>query len=29
MMAGVRVTGGSARVRIMILRGKRWVNRQG
>lgn len=28
-MAGVRVTGGSARVRIMILRGKRWINRQG
>jgi type II secretory pathway pseudopilin PulG len=28
-MAGVRVTGGSARVRIMILRGRRWVNRQG
>ena len=28
-MAGVRVTGGSARVRIMILRGKRWVDRQG
>ena len=27
-MAGVRVTGGSARVRIMILRGKRWINRQ-
>jgi type II secretory pathway pseudopilin PulG len=28
-MAGVRVTGGSARVRIMMLRGKRWINRQG
>lgn len=28
-MAGVRVTGGSARVRIMILRGKRWIERQG
>jgi prepilin-type N-terminal cleavage/methylation domain-containing protein len=28
-MAGVRVTGGSARVRIMILRGKRWMDRQG
>jgi type II secretory pathway pseudopilin PulG len=28
-MAGVRVTGGSARVRIMILRGTRWVDRQG
>lgn len=28
-MAGVRVTGGSARVRIMILRGKRWFDRQG
>lgn len=28
-MAGVRVTGGSARVRIMILRGKRWILRQG
>lgn len=28
-MAGVRVTGGSARVRIMILRGKRWIDRQG
>ena len=28
-MAGVRVTPGSARVRIMILRGKRWVDRQG
>lgn len=27
-MAGVRVTGGSARVRIMILRGKRWIDRQ-
>lgn len=26
-MAGVRVTGGSARVRIMILRGKRWMDR--
>jgi len=26
-MAGVRVTGGSARVRIMILRGKRWIDR--
>lgn len=28
-MAGVRVTGGSARVRIMLLRGKRWIDRQG
>ncbi len=28
-MAAVRVTGGSARVRIMILRGKRWIDRQG
>lgn len=28
-MAGVRVTGGSARVRIMVLRGKRWINREG
>ena len=28
-MAGVRVTPGSARVRIMILRGKRWIDRQG
>ena len=28
-MAGVRVTGGSARVRIMILRGKTWITRQG
>ncbi len=28
-MAGVRVTSGSARVRIMILRGKRWMDRQG
>jgi type II secretory pathway pseudopilin PulG len=28
-MAGVRVTGGSARVRIMILRGSRWIDRQG
>lgn len=28
-MAGVRVTGGSARIRIMILRGKRWIDRQG
>lgn len=28
-MVGVRVTGGSARVRIMILRGKRWIDRQG
>lgn len=28
-MAGVRVTGGSARVRIMILRGKRWIDRLG
>ncbi len=28
-MAGVRVTGGSARVRIMILRGKRWIDKQG
>jgi prepilin-type N-terminal cleavage/methylation domain-containing protein len=28
-MAGVRVTGGSARVRIMILRGPRWIDRQG
>lgn len=28
-MAGVRVTGGTARVRIMILRGKRWIDRQG
>ena len=28
-MAGVRVTGASARVRIMILRGKRWIDRQG
>lgn len=28
-MAGVRVTGGSARVRIMILRGKRWITREG
>lgn len=28
-MAGVRVTGGSARVRIMILRGQRWIDRQG
>ena len=28
-MAGVRVTGGSARVRIMILRGPRWINREG
>jgi prepilin-type N-terminal cleavage/methylation domain-containing protein len=28
-MAGVRVTGGSARVRIMVLRGKRWIDRQG
>jgi prepilin-type N-terminal cleavage/methylation domain-containing protein len=28
-MAGVRVTGGSARVRIIILRGKRWITRQG
>jgi hypothetical protein len=28
-MAGVRVTGGSARVRIMILRGRRWIDRQG
>jgi hypothetical protein len=26
-MAGVRVTGGSARVRIMILRGTRWIDR--
>jgi type II secretory pathway pseudopilin PulG len=28
-MAGVRVTGGSARVRIMILRSKRWVDQLG
>jgi prepilin-type N-terminal cleavage/methylation domain-containing protein len=28
-MAGVRVTGGTARVRIMILRGRRWIDRQG
>jgi type II secretory pathway pseudopilin PulG len=28
-MAGIRVTGGSARVRIMILRGPRWIDRQG
>jgi len=28
-MAGVRVTGGSARVRIMLLRGRRWIDRQG
>lgn len=28
-MAGVRVTGGSARVRILILRGTRWIDRQG
>jgi prepilin-type N-terminal cleavage/methylation domain-containing protein len=28
-MAGVRVTGGSARVRIMILRGRRWIDKQG
>lgn len=28
-MAAVRVTGGSARVRIMILRGTRWIDRQG
>lgn len=28
-MMGVRVTGGSARVRIMILRGARWIDRQG
>lgn len=28
-MAGVRVTGGSARVRIMILRGQRWIDKQG
>ena len=28
-MACVRVTGGSARVRIMILRGNRWITRQG
>lgn len=28
-MMGVRVTGGSARVRIMILRGARWMDRQG
>jgi hypothetical protein len=28
-MAGVRVTGGSARVRIMLLRSKRWVDQQG
>ncbi len=28
-MACVRVTGGSARVRIMILRGTRWMDRQG
>jgi hypothetical protein len=28
-MAGVRVTGGSARVRIMLLRGKKWIDRQG
>lgn len=28
-MAGVRVTGVSARVRIIILRGKRWIDRQG
>jgi len=28
-MVGVRVTGGSARLRIMILRGKRWIDRQG
>lgn len=28
-MAGVRVTGGSARVRVMILRGKRWITREG
>jgi type II secretory pathway pseudopilin PulG len=27
-MAGVRVTGGSARVRILILRGARWISRQ-
>ena len=26
-MAGVRVTGGSARVRILILRGQRWLTR--
>lgn len=28
-MAAVRVTPGSARVRIMILRGTRWIDRQG
>ena len=28
-MAGVRVTGGTARVRIIILRGTRWIDRQG
>jgi prepilin-type N-terminal cleavage/methylation domain-containing protein len=28
-MAGVRVTGGSARIRIMLWRGKRWFDRQG
>ena len=28
-MAGVRVTGGSARVRIMILRGQRWIEKRG
>ncbi|MBP6703200.1 MAG: type II secretion system protein [Vicinamibacteria bacterium] len=28
-MVGVRVTGGSARVRILIWRGKRWIDRQG
>lgn len=28
-MAAVRVTPGSARVRIMVLRGKRWIDRQG
>ena len=28
-MAAVRVTGGSARVRIMILRGKRWITQEG
>lgn len=28
-MAGVRVTGGSARIRILILRGKRWITREG
>ncbi len=28
-MACIRVTGGSARVRVLVLRGRRWLDRQG